>query len=130
MIHWRPYEENPYRGPPYLTQKPAVCGKTLPINYAEYPQFSDHVTCPVCLLIIRDEKRGKQMNTAVLTKTFADDILEQAKAQNEAYRAAYLAGEQAGYARGWEAACKAALAIASGTVVTKDNHFKQENLSG
>jgi hypothetical protein len=48
--------------------------------------------------------------TFAITKTsFADEILETAKAANEAYLAAY----RVGYAAGFEAACKAALAIAN-----------------
>jgi len=50
-------EEKPHRGPPYLTPKPAVCGMTLPMNYVEFPQFADHITCPVCLIILASERR-------------------------------------------------------------------------
>jgi hypothetical protein len=59
LIHWRPHVEKPHRGPPYLTPAPAACGRTLPMNYAEFPQFRDHVTCPVCVLMMRDERKAK-----------------------------------------------------------------------
>ena len=60
MIHWRPHVEKPYRGPPYLTPQPAVCGMTMPMNYAEFQQFADHVTCPVCLLMMAAERRSQR----------------------------------------------------------------------
>lgn len=62
LVHWRPHiaDARKFREPPY------ACGM-LTGNYAEFPQFRDHVTCPVCVLMMKDETNSAKAQPSAQT---------------------------------------------------------------